>query len=408
LANNRGLFSSLGVVDTEKVAILEAVLDTMPPDDSNERALLLATLCNELIYGRPLDERQALADEAKNMARRLSDPATTVQVLTLVEQPLEAPPTLDERVADTTEALALAEVLEDPIRLYFAALYRRISAMQTGDFGHSTRCLELMQSLTEKLRQPILMWITKFHEAAEALVVGDHGQAEQLTTEALQIGTDCGQPDAVSFYGSQMVIVRHQQGRLGEFLPVIASVATEMSAMPAFMGAVAAAHLDAGEEHEALALLEGAAADGFTSLPMDIGWLDGVTGYAEVAIELHVVNPAALLLDLLASYHDQVGYNGLMPLEPVAHYLGGLASVLGRWEESEAYFVESTGLNNKVGATFSSARTNLSWGRMLGRRQAPGDTVKARDLLTMAHTTATAHGYGGVERLAVAALQRLD
>ena len=123
MANNRGLFSSLGVVDTEKVAILEAVLDTMPPDDSNERALLLATLCNELIYGRPLDERQALADEAKNMARRLSDPATTVQVLTLVEQPLEAPPTLDERVADTTEALALAEVLEDPIRLYFAALY---------------------------------------------------------------------------------------------------------------------------------------------------------------------------------------------------------------------------------------------------------------------------------------------
>jgi len=283
------------------------------------------------------------------MARRLSDPATTVQVLTLVEQPLEAPPTLDERVADTTEALALAEVLEDPIRLYFAALYRRISAMQTGDFGHSTRCLELMQSLTEKLRQPILMWITKFHEAAEALVVGDHGQAEQLTTEALQIGTDCGQPDAVSFYGSQMVIVRHQQGRLGEFLPVIASVATEMSAMPAFMGAVAAAHLDAGEEHEALALLEGAAADGFTSLPMDIGWLDGVTGYAEVAIELHVVNPAALLLDLLASYHDQVGYNGLMPLEPVAHYLGGLASVLGRWEESEAYFVESTGLNKQGG-----------------------------------------------------------
>ena len=176
LANNRGMFSSLGVVDTEKVAVLEAVLEVMSPDDSNERALLLATLCSELIYGRPLVERRALAGEAKGMARRLADPATTVQVLTLVEQPLEAPPTLDERVADATEALSLAVALDDPIHLYYAALYRRISALQAGDFASSATCLELMRSLNEGLGQPVLMWITRFHEAAEALVAGDPGR----------------------------------------------------------------------------------------------------------------------------------------------------------------------------------------------------------------------------------------
>ena len=407
LANNRGLFSSLGVVDTEKVAVLEAVLDAMPAVDSTDRALLLATLCNEVMYGRPLEERQFLADQAKSMARRLADPATTVQVLSLVEQPLEAPPTLAERILDATEALSLAESLDDPVNLYFAALYRRISAMQAGDFGNSTRCLELMQSLNNKLRQPIFMWITKFHEASEALVVGDPERAELLTTEALQIGTDCGQPDAVSFYGSQMIVVRHQQGRLGEFLPVISSVASEMSGIPAFKGAVAVAHLSAGEEKQALVLLDGAAEDGFTTLPMDIGWLDGVTAYAEVAIELHREPPAERLVELLAPYHDQVGFNGLMPLEPVAHYLGGLASVLGRWEESEAYFIEATQFNNRAGAQFANARTDLSWGRMLGSRRAAGDASKARDLLTRAHATATAHGYGSVERHAFASLQEL-
>ena len=202
-----------------------------------------------------------------------------------------------------------------------------------------------------------------------------------------------------------MVIVRHQQGRLGEFLPVIESVAADLSAMPAFLGAVAVSHLDAGEEAEALALLEAAAADGFSSLPMDIGWLDGVTAYAEVAIELHVEAAATLLLDLLAPFHGQLGFNGLMPLEPVAHYLGGLATVLGRWAESEAYFAESGQLNDRMGSRFSSARTDLSWARMLIERNVSGDAERARVLLERAHAAGAAHGYRGVERRAAAALR---
>ena len=404
LANNRGLFSSLGVVDSEKVTVLETVLGAMPLDDSNERALLLATLCNELTYGRSLVERQALANAAKDMARRLADPATIVRVLNLVEQPLEAPPTLNERIADTTEALTLAEALGDSLPLYFAAVYRRISAIQSGDLGHASTCLDLMRSISERLRQPILMWVTAFHEAAQALVIGDCERAEELATEALQIGTDSGQPDAASFYGSQMVIVRHQQGRLGEFLPVITGVAAEMSDMPVYMGAVAAAHLEAGERNAAFSLLESAAVDGFASMPMVLGWLDGITGYAEVAIELRATKPAALLLELLAPYHGQAGFNGLMPLEPVAHYLGGFASVLGRFEQAEAYFVESTKLNTRGLRKFAQARTDFAWARMLIARGESGDLDRARELLTQVRATAATHGYAGVERRALAVL----
>jgi predicted ATPase len=405
LANNRGLFSSLGVVDGEKVEVLEAVLEAMTPDDGNKRALLLATLCNELTHGRSLEERQALAHSAKDMARRLGDPATIVQVLNLVEQPLEAPPTLDERVTDTIEALRLAEMLGDPYHLYFAAVYRRISAMDSGNVEIPTRCLELMRSLSERLRQPILMWITKFHEASEALVVGDPERAEALSTEALEIGTECGQPDAISFYGSQMVIVRHQQGRWGELLPVIESVAAE-TGMPNYKGALAAAYLDADEE-QALVLLDAAATDGF-ALRMGIGWLEAIIAYAQVAIELHASKPAALLFDLIAPYRDQVGFNGLMPLEPVAMYLGGLATVLGRYEKAEDYFVQSAEISDRMGAQFCAARTEVLWGRMLLERNAPSDTERARGLLTRAYATGAACGYGNVERLAKDALAHLD
>jgi hypothetical protein len=60
-----------------------------------------------------------------------------------------------------------------------------------------------------------------------------------------------------------------------------------------------------------------------------------------------------------------------------------------------------------MAATFFAARTELLWGRMLAERGAPGDTGKARDLLTRAHATAAAHRYGTVERRAAAALQGL-
>jgi tetratricopeptide (TPR) repeat protein len=405
LANNRGLFSSLGVVDHEKVALLQTAIDAMPPDDSNDRALLLATLCNELTHGSPLEERQRLATSAKDMARRLADPPTIVQVLNLVEQPLEAPPTLETRVADTIESLKLAESLGDPYHLYFAAVYRRISALNTGDVQVSARCLDLMHSLSERLRQPILRWITTFHEASEALVVGDPETAEMLSAQSLEIGTECGQPDAVSFYGSQLTIIRHQQGRWAELLPVIEAVAAE-TGMPNYKGALAAAYLDV-DQAEALALLEAAAAQSF-DLPVGIGWLEAVTAYAHVAIELRALGPAALLFGLMGPYRAQVGFNGLMPLEPVAMYLGGLASVMGRFQEAEDFFVQSAEISARMRAQFSAARTDLLWGRMLLESNAQGDAKRGRGLLMRARATGEANGYGNVERIAEEALCSLD
>jgi tetratricopeptide (TPR) repeat protein len=404
LANNRGMFSSLGVVDDDKVEVIEAALLAMPDTDSLERALLLATLCNELTYGKPLTERRIRADEAKAMARRLGDPATIVRVLTLVEQPLEAPSTLNERVADTIEALELAESLGDPFHLYFAAVYRRICALQSGEFDVSTGCLGTMKALSERLRQPTLAWITRFHEAAEALVYGNTEDAERLGIEALQIGTDCGQPDAFPFYGAQLIIVRNEQGRLGELVSVIAALARDNAGNPAFFGAVAAAMFHAGSESEALGLLDSAAADDFASLPEDLAWLHGVLAYAEVAIELHAQKPAAVLQKLLTPFHDQIGFNGLMPMEPVALYLGGLASVLGNYEQAEASFAQASELTTRGACTFSQTRVDLAWGRMLMARAGSGDEDRARQMLERARSVAEIHGYSSVERRAISAL----
>ena len=113
------------------------------------------------------------------------------------------------------------------------------------------------------------------------------------------------------------------------------------------------------------------------------------------------------MYDLPAQNHAQVGFNGLIPLEPVALYLGALASVLGRYEEAEPYFFEAAECSARMGTVFPTTRTDLWWGGMLVERGAHDDADRARDFLTRARATATAQGYAKVERSAGYALRRL-
>jgi hypothetical protein len=133
-----------------------------------------------------------------------------------------------------------------------------------------------------------------------------------------------------------------------------------------------------------------------------------MVNYADAAVECRDLTYAMPMFDKLAPWADQLSCTGSTAEGPVSHYLGGLATVLGRYEEADAYFAQSAAFSARVGAKFFAARTDFLWGRMLAERRAPGDIEKARDLLTKAHTTAVTNGYGTVERRAAAALQLLD
>ena len=131
--------------------------------------------------------------------------------------------------------------------------------------------------------------------------------------------------------------------------------------------------------------------------------------YAEAAIECRDPEYAGPLFDRLAPWADQLSTSGGGSAEgPVSHYLGGFATVLGRYDDADAYFTQAAAFNERIGAKFFAARTNLSWGRMLAERDAPGDTEKARDLLTKAQAAAASNGYANVERRATEALHRLN
>jgi len=407
LANHRGWFSTAGGVDEDKVAILELALDRLSADDP-ERALVLATLCSELTHGSALERRQALADEALAIAGSTGDDAGIVRVLNAVCLSLQVPPLLEQSLVRTADALTRAERVGDPVLLFWAALWRSVAAECAGDIGEMDRCDEIMASLAEQLAQPTMTWCYRFMRVPRALIAGDTHRAEQLATEALQVGTDSGQPDTSVFFSGHVASITWQRGTMGELVPLIEQMAADNPGIPTFKAALACALVEGDRTDDARRLLAEFAAVGF-ELPLDLNWITGMVFYAETAIHCGDPKYAEPLFDRLAPWVDQCSTApGATDEGPVSHYLGGLATVLGRYDEADTYFAQAAAFSDRVGAKFFAARTDLYWGRMLAERRAAGDADKARDLLTKAHTAAAAHGYGNVERRAVAALQLLD
>ena len=227
----------------------------------------------------------------------------------------------------------------------------------------------------------------------------------RFATEAFQIGTDNGEPDAALIFGAQLALASYQRGTMGELVPFIKEAAAENPGSLAFVAALTMAYAEGDRTDDARQLLEEFAATGF-DLPMDPSWLTGMITYSDAAIECRDRRFALPLFDRLVPWADQWSTTAGPTVEgPVSHTLGGLASLLGRYTEADAYFATSAASSERANAKFFAARTNLLWGRMLAKRQAPGDAKKARQLLVKAHEAAVVNGYGNVERRAVAALQ---
>jgi tetratricopeptide (TPR) repeat protein len=275
-----------------------------------------------------------------------------------------------------------------------------------GDIDEMDRCIEIMQSLAERLDQPTLKWMDSFQRSGRALIAGDVDQAEQLATTALQIANESGEPDAELMFGAQVMCVSWQRGTMGDLVPLIEQMAADNPGVPTITAALATAHAEGNRITESRNMLETFAATGF-DMPLDMSWFMGIVCYAEAAIACQDPKYAMPLFERLAPWADQWSSNDAVVGGPASTFLGGLAAVLGRYDQAEVHFAQAALSCSRVGAKFFAARTDLSWGRMLAERQAPGDIEKAREMFAKALTVAEAHGYGNVERRAAAALRDL-
>ena len=406
LANDRGILTTAGAVDNEKVEVLELALERLPPHHP-DRALVLATLCSELAQGSSLDRRRMLAAEALHIAESSGEDATIVRVLNHIFLPLHVPSLLGESLTRTADALVRAERLGDPLVLLWAADFRSLAASAAGDVDEVDRCIAIMGSTAEQLDQPTLNWVNTFIPAARAMIAGDVAQAESLATKALEIGIEGGQPDAATFFGIQLMSISVQRGSMNELVPLIQQALADNPGLPTLKATLAVAYAEGDQFEEARQLLEELAQAEF-AFPLDFAWLAGMTRSAHVAVACRNERYAVELLDQLTPWSDQWTTSaGISSQGPVSLYLGGLASVLHRYDEADTYFSRSAAMSNRMGSKFFASLTDLWWGKMLIEHQTPDSTGRARDLLARARSVAEEHGYAGVTRRAIEALQSL-
>ena len=407
LANNRGFYSAAGVIDTDRVEILETALDRLIAG-TPDRALVLATLCAELAHGGTLERRQALADEAIAIAAACGDDAVIVRVLNCVFVSLDVPSLRAQMLDRTADALARAERLGDPALTFMAAFLRKYGAACAGDFDERDRCIEIVGSIAPQLDQPFFNWLSTGTLAERALFAGDADLAERLCGEAFQVGTDAGEPDAAVMSGILLLMVSYLRGTLGAMAPTIEQMIPTLTAFdPKVLASfLAVAHTETDDTANATRLLAEFAAADF-ALPQNAAWLVAMLGYADVASTIGDAQYAGPLFDLLGPFADQWGFTGSTYSGPVCFHVAGLATVLGRYEEADAYYARSAESCARANTKFYAARTDLMWGKLLALRNAPGDADKARELLTHAQTAAAANGYANVERRATKALKQL-
>jgi hypothetical protein len=407
LANNRGFYSAVGAIDSEKVGLLENLAEVLPYEHER-RPLVLATLCSELAHGSTLQRRQDLAEEAVALAVKLGDDETTIRVLNHLYIPLQVPHLLDVALERTSEALVLATALGDPALLYWAAMWRAETAARSGDIDTMDRCLAIHSATAQQLNQPIFTWGQLFVRGLRAMIAGDPDDAEKYATRAVEIGSESGQPDAGTIFGSQLLIVNGQRGTMSTLIPLIEQMATETPDISQWLfgSLLAKAHVEVDQNAEALRLLDEFAAADF-DLPLDQIWLTGMVDYAEAAIESQSLEHSAALYDRLLPWAEQLPATGASALPPVSQYLGGLAAVLRNFDEADIHFAHAASLGRRIGANYFCARNDFMWGRMYRARDCDGDRERARVLLGNAQAAAAQRGYGSVERKATVSLQGL-
>ena len=208
----------------------------------------------------------------------------------------------------------------------------------------------------------------------------------------------------MDIFGAQLMVVRWQQGRLGEILSLIEQAALENPSVPAFRAWLALAHYECGHREKARRLLEVAQTEGFENIPRDTTWLSAVFAYAELAGELGHQATAEPLFDLLEPSKGQFVANAAIVTGPVAQALAGLATAIGRYGQADALFAEAEQLNDRMGAWFFGARNDVGWGRMLLTRREADDAERGRTLLERARESAVSRGYATTAKRAELAL----
>jgi class 3 adenylate cyclase len=401
-ANNRGFYSSAGVVDDERIAAIERAIELDDPPNPARRARLLALQAQELSWDPDAARRRALAEEALELARGAGHKRALAEVLLSAWWALWFAQMLEFRTTLAEEAVESAKELGDPALTYWARYTSCHCFIEAGDLTQARDAAEHAHALADQLGQPTLLTWDRVVRGGLELLRGDLAAGERLAEEGFQLGQDTGQPEAVMVYGAQISFVRAHQGRGHEIIEMLRQAASAYAGMPALRAALAANLCWLDLHDEARPILEQAATDRFEHLGSNSTTLFALADYADVAFRVSDARAAAILYERLEPFAEQVVWSGGAGLGHVRMSLGLLAAVLGERQRADEHLQFACEFHEAKGLPLWAARGQLGWAEALAARSDPARTLEHA---TRALELSRKHGYGLFELRAAALVE---
>ncbi len=177
-----------GVVDEEIVGALRRALDLLPPGDDPRRCRVMLALAGEIYYGAGAEEREALAQEAVAMARRLGDPALVVDASQRAAIAIWHPRTVELRLELSREAATLAREIGDHTALATALTLAAVAAGELGNIAVLDECLVAGREEADRVRHVYAHILLDSIETGWAAMRGQFDEAAKHADHLAEIG----------------------------------------------------------------------------------------------------------------------------------------------------------------------------------------------------------------------------
>jgi len=399
-------------VDTEGrgLELLEEALLALARADSPARALVLSRLAKWRYYaGRSADGRSA-SREAIEMALRIGEAPLVDTVLGNVHWALYGPDHIRERLALSTEVLAIGEYRGDPALIAQGQEWRLCDLLQLGEMEQADEAALLLFRAAKEIRSERYLWYAAAHQAMCACVEGRFDEAERLAAVALEVGRHLpgrhptrlryrreDRPAEVA-YEMQLFVVRLLQGRIGELVPTFEALVAAERSNDGWLIALALLYADEGRESDTRQLFEEIVDGGFENIRRNVEWLPKMATLATVCAFLGDADRAGRLYELLVPYEARnATILELAFFGSASHVLGLLAATMWRWRAAELHFQAAIERHERMQSPSWVALSKHALAKMLLERGDPGDQDRVAELTGDVLATARRLGMAALE-----------
>jgi tetratricopeptide (TPR) repeat protein len=363
--------------------MLQRALAALGDDDSALRAQLMGRVTTALAFTDD-ERRTSVGRQALEMARRVADKATLADVIASTHRATHGPDVLHESLAVTQELGSLADELGDSRLRYVAHRWRLDHLLELGDIEAVARELEALQRLADTRRERYFKWLPAVFRASYAHLSGRLEDCEMIAHEALTHRFEGYDETAAQIFGTHILFVRREQGRLDELVQTIESFVAKYPEFVHWRCALVYIYAQLNRTSQARQELQTLAHADFGDLPSNAFLLTSVSVLSEAVFLLDDARRAQPLYKLLLPYADRfVVISGLCQ-GSASRPLGLLATTLSQYDDAAHHFEHALRMNAQISSPVWIAHTQHDYARMLLLRNRVGDRDTALELLTAA------------------------